>query len=140
MASTPGSENSSSKTKQSEISFATSNKGKPLLIYEKYLFRCNKTTAGKKYWVCLEPECGVYIHTTVTDELIYINHDHGHSVNPDQMEAKVLRDKMKERILAETTSITKIYDEEIVKANLSKGATAIIPTVIEYSMYHFADQ
>ncbi len=48
MASTPDSENSSCKTKQSEISFATSNKGKPLLIYENYLFRCNKTTAKTK--------------------------------------------------------------------------------------------
>ncbi|CAF4447358.1 unnamed protein product [Rotaria magnacalcarata] len=39
---------------------------------------------------------------------------------------------MKERILVETTSITKIYDEEIVKANISKGATALIPTVVEF--------
>ncbi|CAF4668553.1 unnamed protein product, partial [Rotaria socialis] len=39
---------------------------------------------------------------------------------------------MKERILTETTPITKIYDEEIVKAKLSKAAAAILPTVIEY--------
>ncbi|CAF4823198.1 unnamed protein product, partial [Rotaria magnacalcarata] len=39
---------------------------------------------------------------------------------------------MKERILAETTSITKICDEEIVKANISKGATALIPTVVDF--------
>ena len=43
---------------------------------------------------------------------------------------------MKERILLETTSITKIYDEETAKANLSKCATAILATVIEYRMYH----
>ncbi|CAF1038152.1 unnamed protein product [Rotaria sp. Silwood1] len=43
---------------------------------------------------------------------------------------------MKERILAETTSITKIYDEEIVKANVSKGATAIIPTIVDDQQLH----
>ncbi|CAF4990064.1 unnamed protein product, partial [Rotaria socialis] len=36
------------------------------------------------------------------------------------------------RILTETTPITKIYDEEIVKAKLSKAAAVILPTVIEY--------
>ena len=47
---------------------------------------------------------------------------------------------MKERLLAETTSITKIYDEEVVKANLSKSATAIMPTVVEYSVYFYSYQ
>ncbi|CAM4845439.1 unnamed protein product, partial [Rotaria magnacalcarata] len=70
--------------------------------------------------------------TPTTDELICINGNHNHSANPDQLETKLLRDKMKERILSEKTSITKIYDEEIAKANLSKGAAAILPTVIEY--------
>ncbi|CAF0907729.1 unnamed protein product [Rotaria sordida] len=49
-----------------------------------------------------------------------------------QLEAKLLRDKMKERIISETTSITRIYDEEVAKANLSKGAVAVLPTVVEY--------
>ncbi|CAF1113910.1 unnamed protein product [Rotaria magnacalcarata] len=117
---------------QCEITFSISNKGKRLLIFKNYVFRCNKTTKSKIYWMCGESECGVYIHTNTTDELICINGNHNHSANPDQLEAKLLRDKMKERILSETTSITKIYDEEIAKANLSKGAAAILPTVIEY--------
>ncbi|CAF1058659.1 unnamed protein product [Rotaria sordida] len=77
--------------------------------------------------MCTEHSCGVYIHTSLTKELICVSGNHNHPANPDQLEAKLLRDKMKERILAETTPITKIYDEEIVKANLSKGATAILP-------------
>ncbi|CAM2727064.1 unnamed protein product [Rotaria socialis] len=59
------------------------------------------------------------------------NSNHNHSASPDQLEAKLLRDKMKKRILAETTPITKIYDEKIVKTKLSKVA-AILPAVIEY--------
>ncbi|CAF3979963.1 unnamed protein product, partial [Rotaria sp. Silwood1] len=34
--------------------------------------------------------------------------------------------------MSETTSITKIYDEEIAKAYLSEGGAAALPTVIEY--------
>jgi hypothetical protein len=49
MASNPDSDNSSFKTQDFEISFATSNKGKPLPIYENYLFHCNKKTAVKTY-------------------------------------------------------------------------------------------
>ncbi len=42
MAANPDSENNSFKTQQFEISFATLSKSKPLLVYENYLFRCNK--------------------------------------------------------------------------------------------------
>ena len=80
----------------------------------------------------MERGCCVYIHSTLTDELVLITDTHNHSADPDQLAAKFLRDKMKERILAETTSITRIYDEEIVKAKLSKAATAIMPTITEY--------
>ena len=49
MATNFDSENSSSETQRSEISFAISNKGKPLIIYENYLFKCNKTTKTKAF-------------------------------------------------------------------------------------------
>ncbi len=39
---------------------------------------------------------------------------------------------MKNRILTETTSLTKIYDEEIAKSKLSTAGAAHFPTVIEY--------
>ena len=74
------------------------------------------------------------MHTALNKELICLNGVHNHLSSPEQLEAKLLRDKMKERILTETISITKMYDEEIVKAKLSKAAAAILPTVIEYRM------
>jgi hypothetical protein len=43
------SENSSCKSRRFDRSFSTSNNGKPLLIYQNYLFKCNKTTTNKKY-------------------------------------------------------------------------------------------
>ncbi|CAF0713721.1 unnamed protein product [Adineta steineri] len=39
---------------------------------------------------------------------------------------------MKERILNETTSLTKIYDEEVKKACLSAEEIALLPTVVEF--------
>ncbi|CAF5011692.1 unnamed protein product, partial [Rotaria socialis] len=41
--------------------------------------------------MCSESDCGVYIHTNTTDELLCINGIHNHSANPDQLEAKLLR-------------------------------------------------
>lgn len=134
MYSDSGLENSSVMYQQSKLLFGTSNKGKTVLIYYNYFFNHNKSTASKKYWICNTKTCGVYIHTNINDEFLCIKGDHNHNSNPDEVAVKLLRDKMKERILAETTSITKIYDEEIAKANISRGAAALIPTVVEYSM------
>ena len=117
------------------LEFTLSNKGKPQLIHKGYLFKCNKTTDKKKYWLCIESRCGVSLHTTLKDVFLVINGIHKHVENPDDLQVKILRSKMKERILLETTPITKIYDEEICKANLSHGAAAIIPTVVEFRMY-----
>lgn len=133
-------ENCASKNEQSEISFTVSNKGRPLLIHENHLFKCNKITLRKKYWSCIERDCNVYIHTSIIDEFTSITGDHNHSSNPDELETKLLRNKIKERILAETTSITRIYDEEVIKANLSRGAAAILPTVVEFRMYYSSYQ
>ena len=122
-------------TVQSSISFLTSNKGKKLLLSNEYLFKCNKTTHAKKYWICIERGCGVSIQTNLSDQLLLITGDHNHVVNPDLIEAKVLKEKMKHRILTETTSLTQIYDQEIANAKLSEASTAQFPTVIEYRKY-----
>ena len=78
-------DDSSFKTQQPAISFAISNKCKPLIVYDNYFFRCNKTTISKKYWICTENGCCVYIHTSVNNELICIRGNHNHSANPDQL-------------------------------------------------------
>lgn len=67
------------------ISCATSNKGKQILIHENYVFKCNKTTASKRYSYCSEREYGVYIHTNATDELVCVTGLHHHPADPDQL-------------------------------------------------------
>ena len=114
------------------LSCLKTNKGKPLLVYNQYTFKFNQKSSSKKYWLCTEHGCGVYMHTDLNNEFLSITSDHNHVANPDILEIKSIKDKMKERILAETTSITKIYDEEVAKAHLSEEGAAALPTVIEY--------
>ncbi|CAF1506917.1 unnamed protein product [Adineta ricciae] len=136
MPSTENSPSSSmSPSNHPSISFVTSNKGKRLLSFGEYLFKCNKTTLSKQYWVCIEHGCGVFIHTNLNNEFLLITGDHNHVARPDILEMKVLREKMKNRILNESTSITKIYDEEVTKAALAESIAAQFPTVVEYQSY-----
>ena len=120
---------------ENSVSFLTTNKGKPMLLLNQFMSKCNKTTPTKKYWVCSEKGCGVSVHTTLNDELLLTTGDHEHVARPDILETKTLREKMKNRILNETTSITKIYDDEISNASLSDEGTALFPTVAEYREY-----
>lgn len=117
------------------ISFLTTNKGKPLLVLNQYTFKCNKIKITKKYWICTDSNCNVYVHTNLENEFFLVTGDHNHITDPNIFEIKSLKDKMKNRILSETTSITKIYDEEVTKASLTDEAVAALPTVIEYRMY-----
>ncbi|CAF3280303.1 unnamed protein product [Rotaria sp. Silwood2] len=123
---------SSSSSTNSVVSFLTSNKGKQLLVYDKYVFRCNKTTLFKKYWTCTEHACNVSAHTNTKNEFLSIIGNHNHIAEPHLLDVKQVKNKMKKRILSETTSLTKIYDEEVKKASLSPEAAATLPTVIEF--------
>lgn len=60
-------------------------------------------------------------------------------VDPERIEVKIVRKKMKPRFLLEATSITRIDDEEIVKSNLSNAAATIIPTVGEFRLHFFSN-
>lgn len=135
MSTTENSRCSSPSSSTANVSFLISNKGKRLLSFHDYIFKCNKTTPWKRYWICVQKTCGVLIHTNLNDEFLTITRNHNHLANPDILKMNVLRAKMKSRILNETTSITKIYDEEIAKAGLTESIAAQFPTVIEYRTY-----
>ncbi len=132
MATGNNASNSSTSAVQNSISFLQSNKGKPLLVLNQRLFKCNKTTDSKRYWIYLEGGCGVSVHTNLANEFLSIFGIQDYAVCPDELERKALKEKMKNRILAETMSITKIYDEEIVKAKPTTAGAAQFPMVIEY--------
>ncbi|CAF1512288.1 unnamed protein product [Adineta ricciae] len=116
------------------VSFVTPNKGKQLLSLGYYLFKCNKATSSKRYWICMENGCGVFVHTDLNNKFLSITGGHNHVARPNIIEMKAPKEKMKPRILNETTSITKIYDEEIAPAGVAESVAAQFLTVIKYCL------
>ncbi|CAF1261962.1 unnamed protein product [Rotaria sp. Silwood1] len=112
----------------SNISFIQSQKGKPLLISDKYIFKLNKTTTTAKYWTCTFNGCSAKIHTNINDQFLKIIREHCHPQEPENIDVRDFREKVKERVKHETTPILRIYDEECEKAMLSTAAIAALPS------------
>ncbi|CAF1054091.1 unnamed protein product [Rotaria sordida] len=102
--------------KSPTISFINSNKGKPLLVANNYVFKLNKTTTTTKYWIYLN------------SQLIKTIGDHNHLPEKEKLEVREFREKVKQRAINETTPIPRIYDEECAKAMLSDAAIAVLPS------------
>ncbi|CAF4487910.1 unnamed protein product, partial [Rotaria sp. Silwood2] len=111
------------------ISFITSNKGQLLLLLNNYLYQCNKKTIKKKYWQCISKGCTVYLHTDTNN--IYLGGDvpeHDHEPNPELVEVRQVRQKIKERALKEIIPISMIYEQETSHTSISSTTLAILPT------------
>ena len=119
----------SSTSTDGQISFMTSNKGQRLLVLNEHVYRCNKKTAEKKYWVCMISGCSVTVHTSEDDSYLRGGKSlHDHESSSDFIETTRLRHQMKQRALNELTPINIIYEEEIAKASLNISALATFPT------------
>ena len=118
------------------IHFITSNKGQPLLVMNNYVYKCNKKTNKKKYWICTATGCNIFVHTDINN--VYIGGGkiyHEHAASPELIEVKQTRQRIKDRVLNEVTSIGNIYDEEMMKTCMSSTAVAIFPTIHEICKY-----
>ena len=94
----------------SDLNFITSNKGQPLLIMNQYIYKCNKKTPNKKYWVCVVKDCGVYVHTDIDQNYLSGGKtDHEHRANPESVQVKKTREQIKQLVLNEFTPIGKIF-------------------------------
>ncbi|CAF1349582.1 unnamed protein product [Rotaria sordida] len=112
-----------------KVTFITSNKGKLLLVLNNYLYKCNKKTSTKKYWLCINNECTMYVHTDTNDKYLYGGTaQHDHEPNPEMVEARQVRQNIKERALKELIPISMIYEEEIAKISNHSTTLAILPT------------
>lgn len=117
----------------STMSFISSNKGKPMLLKEGFIYKINKQTSTKIYWICKTKNCGASIHTDLNCNFMQSNGTHNHLVEPEEIEIKRFREALKERVINETTPISKIYDEEMVKANLSPETLTNVPVIANIS-------
>jgi hypothetical protein len=119
--------------KMSPITFLTSNKGKPILVIEDYVYRRNKVTSKVTYWICEVKTCKAGVHTDSNDQFVKLTGDHSHLPTPENLEIRKMKTVIKDRVKAETTSIGQIYDEELARAKLSKAALALASTAKEAS-------
>lgn len=118
-----------------DLSFIVSNKGKPLLVLNDCIYRLKKQTLIKKYWICQENGCTAYVHTDNDNVFIISTGNHNHLCKPETVRVKQFRNNLKDRAVKETTAISKIYEEEIIKSRLSTGSLATLPLVREIRMY-----
>ena len=52
------------------VSFTQSQKGKPMLVLENYVFKLNKVGPNTKYWICTFNGCSAKAHTTVENTMV----------------------------------------------------------------------
>jgi hypothetical protein len=52
---------------------------------------------------------------------------------PERIEIRDLKNKVKDRVQDETTSVPKIYEEELARSNLSSVALTLAPVTVEAS-------
>ncbi|CAM4973970.1 unnamed protein product [Rotaria socialis] len=110
------------------ISFVMSQKEKPLLVSDEYIFKLNKTTTTSKYWICADIACSAKIHTNTNNQLTKMTGEHSHVPEKETIAVREFREKIKQRVIEETTPIPRIYDEECAKATLSTAAIAVLPS------------
>ncbi|CAF3423018.1 unnamed protein product [Rotaria sp. Silwood2] len=115
------------------LSVIFSQKGKPLLVMDNFVFKLNKTTNTKKYYRCENPQCTMTLRTDINDVLIRTKDHHNHPPEPEQIEVRKLKHVIKERAKNETTPKPKIYDEETARFCLTSLAIAIVPSQREIS-------
>jgi hypothetical protein len=119
----------------SGLKFSTTTKGKPLLIYDGYMYTLNRERTNVKYWRCQERTCSATIHTDKNDNIKSCNDNHNHLPIPESIELVELKHNIKCRVLKESTAIANIYDQKLAAANLTVTALSIAPTSTEVRMY-----
>ncbi|CAF1674122.1 unnamed protein product [Adineta ricciae] len=114
--------------RDNDVKFSTTSKRRELLIRNGYMYTLNKNKTHVKYWRCKERSCCATVHTDKNDQVTYHNDHHNHLPVPESIELNELRNKVKHRVLEESTPIAQIYDQELAAAHLTLPALSIAPT------------
>ena len=120
----------------SDLKFSTTTKGKPLLIYDGYMYTLNRDRTNVKCWRCQERTCSAKIHTDKNDNLNFCSDNYNHLSTPESIELAELKHNIKCRVLKESTAIANIYDQELAAANLTVTALSIALSSNEARTYH----
>ncbi|CAF1246239.1 unnamed protein product [Adineta ricciae] len=109
------------------LSFVKSNKGHRQLVRNGYIYKLNRQTSTKMYWICKHQGCTATVHIDKTDNYLQSNGEHNHLIESEELEVQRFRIGLKDRVINETAPIPKIFDEEIAKARFSSNALANVP-------------
>ncbi|CAF1504207.1 unnamed protein product [Adineta ricciae] len=114
------------------IPIVLSQKGKPMIELNKYLFKSNKEGETSKYWICTFNDCSTKIHTNLNNDFIRQITEHCHPAEEDKT-VREFCECVKQRAILETIPIPRIYDEECEKILLSLAAISILASEREMS-------
>jgi hypothetical protein len=106
-----------------------SNRGKRLLVKDGFVYKMNKQTPSKIYWLFKTKNCKAHIHTDLNNIFLVASGEHNHLLEPGDQEVQEFRVALKQRAINETTPIPKIDDEEITKAQFSPEVLAKAPLI-----------
>lgn len=112
----------------STTSFVLSQKGKPLLVMDDYVFMLNKTTNTIKYFRCENKDYTSTAHTDWNNVLLKVNGNHSHVIEPEKKEIHIFKQAAKQRATKESTPIIKMYEEESAKRILQFSTIGILPS------------
>jgi hypothetical protein len=115
------------------ISFVYSQKGKLMVVIDDYTFKLNRTAGTTKYWICTFTGCSSKVHTTLDNQLVKLIDKHNHPSEKEKIEIREFREKVKQRVMNETTPVPRIYEEECTRMMLSIAAIVILPSKREMS-------
>ena len=101
---------------QLSLLFINSNKGYRQVIRDGFIYKFNKQTSLKIYWICKAKNCSATIHMDTNFNYLQSNGEHIHLRETEDIELQRFREFLKDRVIDETAPISQIYDEEISKA------------------------
>ena len=98
------------------ISFTTSNRGKPLLVFSGFVYRLTKSMKSVEYWDYHSDGSPANIHADLNDRFRKANDHHRHVPAPERIELRDLKNKVKDRALTESNAMPKIYEEKLARS------------------------
>ena len=100
--------------------FAETTKGKRAVIHEGYLYQKIRDNGPKSWWRCQDRSCNGRLCMD-DDIVINVSGIHHHPPNKAKITAQTVIRKMRKRAIKETTSIPKIYAEELADVSGYEG-------------------
>jgi hypothetical protein len=111
------------------LEYSVTTKGKRVVLFNGYIYTLNQDRGKVKYWRCEDRTCAASVRTDENDSYkAHTGTHNGHLPSPERIEILEFKRKVKERVITETTPISRIYDQELAAASLSQTALALAPS------------